>query len=132
MIAPAHLALADAPVVQAPDGSTVHVLCRLAGGSMACFSLEAGQVATAVRHRTVDEIWYVVAGRGEMWRSGPEGASTIALVPGVSLTIPVGCGFQFRAAPDSDLAAVAITMPPWPGEGEVEPVPGPWEPTFSI
>ena len=52
-----------------------------------------------------------------------------SLHPGVSLTIPVGTRFQFRSFGPEPLAAVAVTMPPWPGEGEAMIVTGPWEPT---
>ena len=114
------------PTVVAPDGSDVRVLPGLAGGSMAHFSLAAGRVAKAVTHRTVEEIWFVVAGRGEMWRKQGGREEIVALEPGVSLTIPLGTHFQFRAAPDASLAAVAITMPPWPGEGEAVFVEGVW------
>jgi len=37
--------------------------------SMAQFQLRPGQTSTAVTHRTVEEIWYVLSGRGQMWRS---------------------------------------------------------------
>ena len=113
--------------VVAPDGSDVRVLLGLKGGGMAHFSLAAGQVAAAVTHRTVEEIWFVVAGAGQMWRKQGETESVVDLMPGVSLTIPLGTHFQFRASPDQPLAAVAITMPPWPGEGEAVSVIGPWE-----
>ena len=59
---------ADGDLV-APDGSEVRVLLSLEGGSMAHFRLAAGQVSRAVRHRSVEEIWYVLSGAGEMWRS---------------------------------------------------------------
>lgn len=117
------------PTVIAPDGSNVRVLPGLAGGSMAHFELAAGQVARAVTHRTVEEIWFVVAGRGEMWRKQGVREEIVALEPGVSLTLPLGTHFQFRAAPDASLAAVAVTMPPWPGEGEACVVAGPWQPS---
>jgi len=48
----------------APDGSDVRVLLGLAGGGMAEFELGAGKVSAAVTHRTIDEIWYVLEGRG--------------------------------------------------------------------
>lgn len=54
--------------VLAPDGSDVRVLLATSRGSMAHFELAAGRVARAVRHRTVEELWFVLAGRGEMWR----------------------------------------------------------------
>ncbi len=49
-------------------------------------------------------------------------------MPGICLTLPLGTHFQFRATGDAPLQAVAITMPPWPGEGEAVIVRGPWEP----
>ncbi len=39
---------------------------------MAHFELAPGAVSNAVEHRTVEEIWYVLSGCGEMWRKqGP-------------------------------------------------------------
>jgi mannose-6-phosphate isomerase-like protein (cupin superfamily) len=117
--------------VLAPDGSEVRVLLSLAGGSMAHFQLAAGQVSRAVRHRSVEEIWYVLSGAGEMWRSHGGREDVAALSAGVCLTIPVGVRFQFRAAEGGPLAAVAVTMPPWPGDHEAEAVPGKWQPTVG-
>lgn len=129
----ATLPLPAAPTVMAPDGSEVRVLLRRAGGSMAHFTLRPGQVARAVRHRTVEEIWYVLSGRGAMWRRQDDGREeTVALAPGVCLTIPLGTAFQFRAADDSAVCAVAITMPPWPAQGdEAVFVDGPWAPRLG-
>ena len=120
------LALADAPVVTAPDGSAVRLLAGLAGGGMATFRLEAGQVAAAVIHRTVEEIWFVTAGRGDLWRRQGDREEVTALEPGLCLTIPVGTAFQFRAADDEGVTIVAVTMPPWPGPDEAVPVAGVW------
>lgn len=125
----ATLCLPSDPTVVAPDGSDVRVLLGLAGGGMAHFELAAGRVAKAVVHRTVEEIWFVLSGSGEMWRRQGAHEAVTALLPGVCLTIPLGTHFQFRAAAGEPVAAVAITMPPWPGEGEAVVVPGPWVPT---
>lgn len=122
----ATLALEDAPQVRAPDGSLVDVLLRLPGGSLARFSLPPGAVSTAVEHRTVEELWYIVAGTGEMWRRQGDEQAVVGLRPGVSLSIPRGTRFQFRAGADTPLVAVAVTLPPWPGADEAVPVPGPW------
>jgi len=115
--------------VVAPDGSDVRVLLGLARGGMAHFSLPPGQISRAVTHRTVEEIWYVVAGRGEMWREQAGREEIVAVEPGVCLTIPLGTQFQFRSTGAEALAAVAVTMPPWPGDGEAVVVPGKWTPT---
>jgi len=78
------------PTAVAPDGSDVRVLLSLAGGSAAEFELAAGRVSVAVAHRTVEEIWYVLSGRGEMWRRQDSREEVVALEPGVCLTIPQG------------------------------------------
>ena len=117
--------------VLAPDGSEVRILLSLAGGSMAHFQLPAGRVSRAVHHRTVEEIWYVLSGQGEMWRSAGGQQQIVTLTPGTCLTIPAGVDFQFRSQPAEALAAVAITMPPWPGDGEAEFVDGRWQSTVA-
>jgi mannose-6-phosphate isomerase-like protein (cupin superfamily) len=115
--------------IVAPDGSDVRILLGLAGGGMAHFALAPGQTSTAVTHRTVEEVWYFLAGRGEMWRSQDGREKIVPVGPGVCLTIPLGTRFQFRSSGDEPLAAVAVTMPPWPGEDEAIVVQGIWEPT---
>jgi len=117
------------PTVVAPDGSDVRVLLALPRGSMAEFELAAGRVSAAVTHRTVEEIWYVQSGRGEMWRRQGSREEIVVLEPGVCLTIPQGTHFQFRALGDGPLRALGITMPPWPGADEAIVVTGPWTPT---
>jgi mannose-6-phosphate isomerase-like protein (cupin superfamily) len=125
------LTLQDKYDVIAPDGSEVRILLSAQGGSMAHFRLPAGQVSRAVRHRTVDEIWYVLSGQGEMWRSIGGQDDIAILAPGTCLTIEAGVTFQFRAGGAEPLAAVAITMPPWPGEGEAEILAGMWDPAIG-
>ncbi len=98
---------------------------------MAHFELAPGKVTQAVTHRTVEEIWYCLAGDGEMWRKQDEREEVIRLRPGLCLTIPLGTHFQFRSAQDSSFSAVAITMPPWPGEGEAIRVEGRWRPSVD-
>ena len=121
--------LPEARDVVAPDGSDVRVLLGLAGGGMAHFTLAPGQTSAAVAHRTVEEIWFVVRGRGEMWRRADGQEEVVALEPGVCLTIPLGTRFQVRAIGVEPLAAVAVTMPPWPGADEAYPVDGKWPAT---
>ena len=110
----------------APDGSEVRLLAGLKGASFAHFTLPPGGVSVAVAHRTVEEIWYVVAGGGEVWRRLGDEESVTAVAPGVALTIPLGAHFQFRAGA-AGLSFVAVTMPPWPGADEAFAVTGRWE-----
>ena len=111
----------------APDGSDVRLLLELERGGMAHFELAPGRTSKPVMHRTVEEIWYFVGGRGEMWRRQGAREEVVAVEPGVCLTIPLGTHFQFRATGDEPLAAVGVTMPPWPGPDEAYDVPGRWQ-----
>jgi mannose-6-phosphate isomerase-like protein (cupin superfamily) len=102
------------------------VLLRLGRGSMAHFELAAGRVSRPVAHRTVEELWYILGGQGQMWRRQGERQQTVPLRPGTCLSIPAGTHFQFRADGDGPLTAVGVTMPPWPGDDEACEVPGEW------
>ncbi|GLZ09041.1 hypothetical protein Acsp03_65070 [Actinomadura sp. NBRC 104412] len=118
----------QAPKVTAPDGSTVRPLCVLPGAaSFARFELRPGQTAKAVSHATVEEIWFVTDGAGEMWRSQDGREEITTLEPGVCLTIPLGTTFQFRAG-EQGLGVVAATVPPWPVDSPDEATvrPGRW------
>jgi mannose-6-phosphate isomerase-like protein (cupin superfamily) len=119
-----------APDAVAPDGSDVRVLLALEGGSLAHFELPPGKTSIAVAHRTVEEIWYFLGGRGEMWRKLGEREEVAAVEAGVCITLPVGTRFQFRASGPEPLSALGVTMPPWPGGDEAYVVPGKWEPSL--
>jgi mannose-6-phosphate isomerase-like protein (cupin superfamily) len=111
------------------DGSDVRLLLRLDRGSMAHFELGPGRTSRAVAARTVEEIWYVVRGRGEMWRKQGRREEVVPMEPGICLTIPRGTWFQFRCIGREALAAVGVTMPPWPGPEEAYEVDGKWRPS---
>ncbi|MEV7927903.1 MULTISPECIES: cupin domain-containing protein [unclassified Kitasatospora] len=123
----------DVQVVTAPDGAAVFPLLVLDGqGSLAVFELAPGQVSHAVSHATVQELWQVVEGAGELWRRQGGREETVRLVPGTAASIPLGTAFQFRADEDADrpLRIAAVTMPPWPGtDTEARPEDGPWKAT---
>jgi mannose-6-phosphate isomerase-like protein (cupin superfamily) len=113
----------------APDGSDVRTLLELERVSMAHFQLPPGQTSTAVAHRTIEEIWFFVSGRGEMWRMQAGREEIVAVESGVCVTIPLGTHFQFRSLGYEALMAIGVTAPPWPGNGEAIPVQGKWKPT---
>jgi mannose-6-phosphate isomerase-like protein (cupin superfamily) len=115
-----------APDALAPDGSEVRVLCQLTRGGLAIFSLPPGAISKAVAHRTVEEVWYVISGRGQMWRRLGDQEEIVELGSGVSLTIPTGTRFQFCCNSPEPLMVIGATMPPWPGEAEALFVEGKW------
>src|SRR5262245_16712752 len=81
----------------APDGSDVRLLLELTRGGMAHFELQRNATSIAVAHRTVEEIWFVLSGQGEMWRKQGRQEEIVALEEGVAVTIPLGTHFQFRS-----------------------------------
>ena len=111
----------------APDGSDVRILLNLPCGGMAHFKLPPGQTSTPQVHATVSEIWFFLSGQGEMWRKTEAQEAVVAVEAGVCLTIPVGTCFQFRCFGLEPLAAIGVTMPPWPGEHEGSVVEGKWK-----
>jgi mannose-6-phosphate isomerase-like protein (cupin superfamily) len=117
--------------VVAPDGSDVRILLDGSGGSLAHFELGPGETSVAVAHRTVEEIWYFLRGRGVMWRSLGGREVVVDVGADVCITIPVGTQFQFRSFGYEPLSAVGVTMPPWPGPGEATVVTGPWAPSVE-
>jgi mannose-6-phosphate isomerase-like protein (cupin superfamily) len=115
------------PDAIAPDGSEIYFLVGDARrASLVEVRLQSGSTSKPVRHRTVEEIWYVLAGEGRVWRRSsdpsPEGESTVDVRPGSVLTIPTGWAFQFQASTEADLRFLCYTSPPWPGDQEAEPV----------
>jgi mannose-6-phosphate isomerase-like protein (cupin superfamily) len=124
-------ALGAEPDVIAPDGCEVRILATSPRGSMAHFTLGPGQTSHAVAHRTVEEVWFFLAGQGRMWRRLGERSEIVEVSPGISIAIPTGTWFQLRNDGEQALAAVAVTMPPWPGEDEAYFVDGAWEPSVG-
>jgi mannose-6-phosphate isomerase-like protein (cupin superfamily) len=118
--------LPEACDVLAPDGSEVRLLASSARGSMAHFRLPPGAVSLAVAHRTVEELWFILAGEGEIWLKDGAVERVLPLSAGQSFAIPVGAHFQFRCLGDAPLDIVGVTMPPWPGMEEAYAVAGKW------
>ena len=102
----------------APDGSKIFLLTRVNGGSMCLCELPASETTQAVRHKTIEEIWFFLSGEGEVWRemNGKEEVTEVSR--DISITIPLGCHFQFRNTGKEPLRFIIVTMPPWPGKEE--------------
>lgn len=115
------------PDVMAPDGSEVRILCATERASMATFTLPPRAISKAVVHRTVDEIWYFLSGRGRMWRRLGDEETVDNVEAGVSVAVPVGTEFQFRADGPDPLVALGATIPPWPEIEEATMIEGIWD-----
>src|SRR5690348_14171420 len=100
--------LSPVPDAIAPDGSEVRLLASVPRGSMAHFTLPPGAVTKPVAHRTVEEVWFFVGGRGRMWRRFAGEEITVEVSAGVSINIPTGAAFQFRCDGDEPLRIVGV------------------------
>lgn len=115
----------------APDGSEVRVLLRNRNASVSHFTFKPGQCSQAIQHRSVDEIWFILSGSGELWRSTGEESEITRISTGVCINIPVGTAFQIRADGGGALTVIGTTTPPWPAENsesdEAVAVDGVWD-----
>jgi len=117
------------PDAIAPDGSEIRLLIDerhlVSGASVVEVTLPAGQVSRPVWHRTVEEVWYMLEGEGQVWRcppdAGPACGSAAQVGAGDALGIPRGWRFQFSASTGGPLRFLCVTIPPWPGADEAQP-----------
>ena len=110
----------------APDGSDIRELVAGDRASMVHCTLPPGGVSMAVCHRTVEELWFVAAGEGEVWRKLEDAETVVTVGPGSALDIPRGAHFQFRNSGPAPLVIVIATTPPWPGPDEAPRVDDHW------
>lgn len=111
----------------APDTSEIRILFNVPGAGVAHCILPPGRISLAVKHKTVNEIWYIVSGSGEMWQGSNGVSEFVNLRPGMSLTINTGNSFQFKNTGTDDLCILITTSPNWPGAEEAVHVSGYWE-----
>jgi mannose-6-phosphate isomerase-like protein (cupin superfamily) len=126
LAAPATAQLGAAYDYLAPDGSEIRLLVELQAGGLCHCTLPAGAVSVAVRHRSVEEIWYILSGQGEVWRRHGSRQHVVAVGTGACLAIPAGTAFQFRNTGAAPLTLLIATIPRWPGPEEAVAVEGHW------
>lgn len=113
------------PDAIAPDGSDIYFrVLDAERASLVEVSLAPGRTSRAVTHRTVEELWYFLAGTGDVWLRSPDGLTpeTRAVAPGDVVVIRPGWDFQFHASGKEALRFLCFTSPPWPGDDEAMPV----------
>ncbi len=122
--------LPESPDAKSPAGADIRFLIDGPSGNMIHSTVPPHQTNRATVHATVSEFWFILEGRGEIWRQDGAHGLVTELVPGTSIDIPVGTAFQYRNVSDQDLKFLCITMPPWPGDFEATHVEGVWRPTI--
>jgi mannose-6-phosphate isomerase-like protein (cupin superfamily) len=111
----------------APDTSEIRLLAKISGVSLCHCTLHPRVVSKAIRHKTVEEIWYFMQGQGHVWRKLGDQEEIVDVTAGVSVTIPVGTHFQFRNIGWEPLCFLCVTIPPWPGKDEAIKVDDYWK-----
>lgn len=117
----------------APDMSEIRLLTRntdASGGDMAHCTLPPGQTSTAVKHKSIHELWYITSGEGKIWLKDGDIETIHALKKGAYVSIPLDASFQFRTTGSEPLEILITSMPPWPGADEAIIVDGIW-PTLT-
>lgn len=122
--------LPDKPDAKSPAGADIRFIMDGDTGNMIHSTVPPYQINKATVHATVSEFWYVLEGRGEIWRDDGLESAVTALIPGTSIDIPAGTAFQYRNVSNQELKFICIAMPPWPGASEASYLDGKWEPTI--
>lgn len=116
------------PEDRSPAGAEIRYLMDGPAANMIHSTVPPGQVNRATVHATVSEFWYILSGRGEIWRRDGETEEFTPLEPGTCIDIPVGTAFQYRNTGSEPLRFLCFDTPPWPGDDEATFVDGPWTP----
>jgi mannose-6-phosphate isomerase-like protein (cupin superfamily) len=103
-------------ILASPQGDLTHAVCP------------AGQVAPAHHLPELHEQYYVLAGRGEIWRATAKREAVTALRPGRWVQMSAGTRFQYRANHGTSLVFLVVVLPSWRPELFHTDVEGAWHP----
>ena len=109
---------AERPVVDFPGGATYRTLIGDDNGAGIPIrtGIQTSQpgYATRVHSHPYVEVLTVIEGRGEAWLLGPDGgeAGTIAMEPGVTISIPAEQVHGFRVIGDKPLVTYGVHTHP--------------------
>lgn len=119
---------------KAPDGSEIRLLTRTKRGNTVHFLIQSGFTSKATTHKTIDELWFFINGKGEVWRKNTDNGleEITAVKPGISISNPLGTHFQFRNTGKENLNFIIVAIPPRPGDYEAMEVKGKWQSFYII
>jgi mannose-6-phosphate isomerase-like protein (cupin superfamily) len=106
--------LSAAPDSVSPDGGAEirHILASQ-GGDLTHAVCHAGNTSGTHHLPELDEGYFVLSGRGEIWRATDEREAVTALRPGRWVAMPGGMRFQYRANAGSSLVFLVVVLPSW-------------------
>jgi mannose-6-phosphate isomerase-like protein (cupin superfamily) len=107
---------AEADYISPGGASKIRQLIQRAEGQITHATCPAGSVSTPAIVAPPDEVYYVLAGGGWLWRRHDEHEGVSRLSPGRWATIPAGSAFQFRSDVGCDLVVLVLVVPQWKPE----------------
>jgi mannose-6-phosphate isomerase-like protein (cupin superfamily) len=111
------IVLTEQPSYVSPGGAAeIRIMLSRDVGELTHALCPAGKVSTASVLEGLYERYYVLAGRGLLWRRSHDYEGVTALTPGRWCDIPPGTVFQYRAEPDIDLVFLVMVTPRWKRE----------------
>ena len=91
-------------LIQRPQGELTHATCP------------SGRISHPAALDGLYEMFFVLAGKGQLWRSGGGYEGVTRLHPGRWVAMPPGTAFQYRAEADADLVFLVVVVPRWEKE----------------
>jgi len=86
-------------LIQRPQGELTHATCP------------SGRISHPAALDGLYEMFFVLAGKGQVWRSGGGYEGVTRLHPGRWVAMPPGTAFQYRAEADADLVFLVMVVP---------------------
>ncbi len=106
--------LPAAPDAVSPDGSAeIRYLLKTSDGDLTHGICPAGVVAAVHELPELYEAYFILAGRGEIWRRTADREAITALHPGRWVAMPAGTQFQYRAYDNAALVFAFTVIPTW-------------------
>lgn len=109
------------------DKSEIRLLVKNDLGSLDHGTFAPGEVSIAGYHQTVQEFWYIISGRGQMWQKKGNDEKIFDLVPGSSIIVYPRTHLQFKNDGNEKLTFILVCLPPWPGKDEFIKIKGYWD-----
>jgi len=123
------------PDMISPGGAMVYHLIHVPGGALSRVVVQPGMVSTGGRLEGIEDTFFILSGTGQIWRCESNGPvlreETVALRPGVTVTIPSGVAFQYRSHPEEPLVFLEIVAPGWSLERRLPSEHRSWVPTYG-
>jgi mannose-6-phosphate isomerase-like protein (cupin superfamily) len=119
----------DADYISPGGIAEIREMHRIRAGEIAHARVPAGKVSDTAWFDGRTEIFYVHAGRGQMWIDDGTSPLIVDLIPGRSVLVPAGARFQYRSGLCDELTLLLAVLPRWRDSYHRAATCGPWPPS---